>query len=189
MNLISILLTAVIGGNIVLTQFVDITLLRNLRKLDVAFFVGMFMIDITLVSGLLFYGLYHWVLVPMDITFLSFIVSVLVIASVSQLEWWGLKRFFPKWHETYGFYFPLVTTNAVITFVLMTMISGTPTIWDIIVTSVAVPLGFVMINMLMVIYQERLDRTSRIPGPFQGLSITLIILALIAMALVGLGGL
>jgi Na+-translocating ferredoxin:NAD+ oxidoreductase RnfA subunit len=41
----------------------------------------------------------------------------------------------------------------------------------------------------MVIYQERLDRTSRIPGPFQGLSITLIILALIAMALVGLGGL
>jgi len=95
MNLISILLTAVIGGNIVLTQFVDITLLRNLRKLDVAFFVGMFMIDITLVSGLLFYGLYHWVLVPMDITFLSFIVAVLVIASVSQLEWWGLKRFFP----------------------------------------------------------------------------------------------
>jgi Na+-translocating ferredoxin:NAD+ oxidoreductase RnfA subunit len=105
------------------------------------------------------------------------------------LEWWGLKRFFPKWHETYGFYFPLVTTNAVITFVLMTLISGTPTIWDIIVTSVAVPLGFVMINLLMVIYQERLDRTSRIPGPFQGLSITLIILALIAMALVGLGGL
>lgn len=189
MNLISILLTAVIGGNIVLTQFVDISLLRNLRKLDVAFFVGMFMIDITLVSGLIFYGWVQWVLMPLSWTFLSFISAVLIVALVSQLEFWVLKRFFPTWHEAYGFYFPLVTTNAVITFVLMTLISGTPTIWDIIVTSVAVPLGFVMINLLMVIYQERLERTSRIPAPFQGLSITLIILALIAMGLLGLGGL
>jgi Na+-translocating ferredoxin:NAD+ oxidoreductase RnfA subunit len=82
-----------------------------------------------------------------------------------------------------------VTTNAVITFVLMSFITTSFTFWDVIVSSLAVPIGFVMINMLMVIYQERLDRTSRIPGPFQGLSITLIMLALIAMGLVGLGGL
>jgi len=189
MNIISVILTAVIGGNIVLTQFVDITLLRNLRKLDVAFFVGMFMIDITLVSGLLFYGVYHLILVPMDLTFLSFLFAVFIIALVSQGEWWIIKRFFPKWHEAYGFYFPLVTTNAVIAFVLMTITSTTLSIWDVVVSSLAVPLGFVMINMLMVIYQERLDRTSRIPGPFQGLSITLIILALMAMGLLGLGGL
>jgi electron transport complex protein RnfA len=189
MNLMSVILTAIIGGNIVLTQFVDITLLRNLRKLDVAFFVGMFMIDITLVSGLVFYGFYHLILVPMDLTFLSFLSSVMIIALVSQGEWWIIKRFFPKWHEAYGFYFPLVTTNAVITFVLMSFITTSFTFWDVVVSSLAVPLGFVMINMLMVIYQERLDRTSRIPGPFQGLSITLIILALMAMGLLGLGGL
>jgi electron transport complex protein RnfA len=189
MNLISILLTAVIGGNIVLTQFVDISLLRNLRKLDVAFFVGMFMIDITLVSGLIFYGFYHLVLVPINLTFLSFLSSVMIIALVSQGEWWILKRFFPKWHEAYGFYFPLVTTNAVITFVLMSFITSNLSLWDVVVSSLAVPLGFVMINLLMVIYQERLERTSRIPGPFQGLSITLIILALMAMGLLGLGGL
>jgi electron transport complex protein RnfA len=189
MNFISILLTAVIGGNIVLTQFVDISLLRNLRKLDVAFFVGMFMIDITLVSGLIFYGFYHLVLVPINLTFLSFLSSVMIIALVSQGEWWILKRFFPKWHEAYGFYFPLVTTNAVITFVLMSFITSNLSLWDVVVSSLAVPLGFVMINLLMVIYQERLERTSRIPGPFQGLSITLIILALMAMGLLGLGGL
>ena len=189
MNLMSVILTAVIGGNIVLTQFVDISLLRNLRKLDVAFFVGMFMIDITLVSGLIFYGFYHLVLVPINLTFLSFLSSVMIIALVSQGEWWILKRFFPKWHEAYGFYFPLVTTNAVITFVLMSLTTSNLSLWDVIVSSLAVPLGFVMINLLMVIYQERLERTSRIPGPFQGLSITLIILALMAMGLLGLGGL
>jgi electron transport complex protein RnfA len=189
MNIISVILTAVIGGNIVLTQFVDITLLRNLRKLDVAFFVGMFMIDITLVSGLLFYGVYHLILVPMELTFLSFLFAVFIIALVSQGEWWIIKRFFPKWHEAYGFYFPLVTTNAVIAFVLMTLASTNLSIWDVVVSSLAVPLGFVMINLLMVIYQERLERTSRIPAPFQGLSITLIILALMAMGLLGLGGL
>jgi electron transport complex protein RnfA len=71
----------------------------------------------------------------------------------------------------------------------MTTIPSTLNFWDIIATSLAVPIGFVMINLLLVIYQERLERTSRIPKPFQGLSITLIILALMAMALIGLGGL
>jgi Na+-translocating ferredoxin:NAD+ oxidoreductase RnfA subunit len=71
----------------------------------------------------------------------------------------------------------------------MTLTVSTITVWDVIVSSLAVPFGFVMINLLMVIYQERLERTSRIPAPFQGLSITLIILALIAMGLIGLGGL
>ena len=189
MNFISIILMGLIGGNIVLTQFIDITLLRNLRKLDVAFVVGLLMIDVTLVSGLIFYGLYHWLLIPLELTFLAFLFSVFVVAGVSQLEGWLVKRFFPKLDEQYGFYFPLITTNAVITYVLITTIPSTLNLWDVIATSLAVPTGFVMINMLMVIYQERLERTSRIPKPFQGLSITMIILALMAMALIGLGGL
>lgn len=189
MNLISVILTALIGGNIVLTQFIDISLLRNLRKLDVAFFVGMFMLDITLVSGLIFYGLYHLLLLPLGLTFLSFITAILVIGGVSQGEQWILKRFFPKWHEAYGFYFPLIRTNVVVTFVLISLLTPTTTLLDVIVSSLAVPFGFVMINLLMVIYQERLEKTSRIPSPFQGLSMTFILLALIAMALLGLGGL
>jgi electron transport complex protein RnfA len=189
MNLIHILFMGLIGGNIVLTQFIDITLLRNLRKLDVACVVGFLMVDVTLVSGLIFYGVYQWLLIPLNLTFLSFIFAVFVVAGVSQLEAWLVKRFFPKLFDQYGFYLPLVTTNAVITYVLMTSILTTVNLWDMIATSLAVPLGFVMINMLMVIYQERLERTSRIPKPFQGLSMTLLMLALIAMALIGLGGL
>ncbi len=189
MNLIHILFMGLIGGNIVLSQFIDITLLRNLRKLDVACVVGFLMVDVTLVSGLIFYGVYQWLLIPLNLTFLSFIFAVFVVAGVSQLEAWLVKRFFPKLFDQYGFYLPLVTTNAVITYVLMTSILTTVNLWDMIATSLAVPLGFVMINMLMVIYQERLERTSRIPKPFQGLSMTLLMLALIAMALIGLGGL
>lgn len=189
MNFISIFLMGLIGGNIVLTQFIDITLLRNLRKLDVAFVVGLLMIDVTLVSGLIFFVVYQWLLIPLNLTFLSFLFAVFVVAGVSQLEAFIVKRFFPKLFEQYGFYLPLITTNAVITYVLMTTIPSTLNLWDIIATSLAVPIGFVMINLLLVIYQERLERTSRIPKPFQGLSITLIILALMAMALIGLGGL
>lgn len=70
----------------------------------------------------------------------------------------------------------------------MSLLAPTVTIWDVVVFSLAVPLEFVMINLLMVVYQERLEKTSKIPGPFQGLSITFILLALIAMALLGFGG-
>jgi Na+-translocating ferredoxin:NAD+ oxidoreductase RnfA subunit len=189
MNLWALFLTGLLGGNLVLSQFVDITLLRNLRKLDVAFFVGIFMVDITFVSGILFYGLYHFVLVPNGFTYLGFLLAMLIIALVSQGEQQLIKKFFPTWFERYQFYFPLITTNAVIAFVLMTFTEVNTTIWEVMVSSLAVPLGFVMINLLIVIYQERLEKTSRIPVPFQGLGITFILLALITMAIIGLGGL
>ncbi|MBM3909476.1 MAG: hypothetical protein FJ352_01745 [Firmicutes bacterium] len=189
MNIVNLLLVGLIGGNIVLSQFIDISLLRNLRKLDVALFVGLLMIDVTLVSSVIFFVIYHGLLVPLELTFLSFLFAVFIVAVVSEIEAWIGKRFFPKLFETYGFYLPLITTNAVITFVLMTTIPSTLNLGTILATSLAVPLGFVMINLLLVIYQERLEKTSRIPTPFQGLSITLIILALMAMALIGLGGL
>ncbi len=189
MNLWALMLTGLLGGNIVLSQFVDITLLRNLRKLDVAFFVGMFMVDITFVSGILFYGFYHLILVPNGFAFLAFLSALLIIALVSQLEQVVLKKFFPTWYERYQFYFPLITTNAVLAFVLMTFTNMNITIWEVMVSSLAVPAGFVMINVLMVVYQERLEKTSHIPVPFQGLGITFILLALITMAIIGLGGL
>lgn len=189
MNILTIFLAGLISGNIVLTRFVDISLLRNLKKLNVALFVGFMMMDVTLVSGLIFYGFYHLMLVPFGFAYLGFLSAIMIIAGVSQLEAWIIKRFFPNWYEQYSFYFPLINTNAVIAFVLMTFVNPALGWWDVMVTSLAVPLGFVMINVLMVIYQERLEKTSRIPQPFQGLSITFILLALVAMALIGLGGL
>ena len=189
MNLWALFLTGLLGGNLVLSQFVDITLLRNLRKLDVAFFVGIFMVDVTFVSGIIFYGLYQFVLVPNGFSYLGFLLAMLIIALVSQGEQQLIKKFFPTWYERYQFYFPLITTNAVIAFVLMTFTEMNTTIWEVMVSSLAVPVGFVMINLLMVIYQERLEKTSRIPFPFQGLGITFILLALITMAIIGLGGL
>lgn len=188
MNLLSVIITALIGGNIVLTTFIDITYLRNLRKLDVALFVGFFMMDVTLISGILYFLVYHLFLVPLGFGFLGFLVAVLIIALVAEGERWGIQRFLPSWYEKYGFYFPLISINAVITFVLLQFQGPATSIWDVIVFSLAVPLGFVMINLLMVVYQERLEKLNRVPKVFQGLSMTFILLALIAMALVGLGG-
>jgi Na+-translocating ferredoxin:NAD+ oxidoreductase RnfA subunit len=188
MNILQVIFTAMIGGNLVLTTFVDISLMRNLRKLDVAFFVGLMMIDVAVVSGISYYLIYIIFLGPLGFEFLGFLVLVLLIAGVTSLEAWILKRFLPTWYETYSFYMPLVSVNAVITLTLMQMMTGSWTFWDVVVSSLAVPAGFVMITMLMVIFQERLEKTSRIPKPFQGLSMTFILLALIAMALLGFGG-
>jgi Na+-translocating ferredoxin:NAD+ oxidoreductase RnfA subunit len=188
MNFFPILLTAVIGGNLVLTTFIDISLLRNLKKLDVALVVGLVMMDVAFVSGILYYLLYQWVLVPLGFEFIGFLVIVLLIALVTAIEGWLIQKYLPKWYEKYHFYFPLVSINAVITFTLMQLTTPSWTIWDVLVSSLAVPAGFVIITLLMVIYQERLEKTSRIPKPFQGMSMTLLLLALIAMALIGFGG-
>jgi Na+-translocating ferredoxin:NAD+ oxidoreductase RnfA subunit len=188
MNLFNVIITALIGGNIVLSKFVDVSYLRNLRKLDVALFVGFFMMDVALVSGILYFLVYHFFLVPFGFPFIGFLVAVLIIALVAEGERWGIEKFFPSWYEKYGFYFPLISINAVITYVLLQFQGPTTTLWDVIVLSLAVPAGFVIINLLMVVFQERLEKLNRVPKVFQGLSMTFLLLALMAMALVGLGG-
>jgi Na+-translocating ferredoxin:NAD+ oxidoreductase subunit A len=96
MSWLSILFASLFGSNILLTKFVDIYAMQSLKKLDVAFYVGLFMIDVTVVSSILVYGIYHFVLLPFNLTFLTFLIAVIMIAFVSEIEELILKKFFTK---------------------------------------------------------------------------------------------
>jgi Na+-translocating ferredoxin:NAD+ oxidoreductase subunit A len=189
MSWLSILFASLFGSNILLTKFVDIYAMQSLKKLDVAFYVGLFMIDVTVVSSILVYGIYHFVLLPFNLTFLTFLIAVIMIAFVSEIEELILKKFLPKHYEQYGFYFPLISMNAVITATILLVINPQMDFWTMLAYAIFIPVGFIGVIILMAIYQERFDKLRMTPKAFQGMAITLITLALIAMALLGFGGL
>jgi len=190
MTILTILLSALFSGNILLSKFLDITLVNNLKKLDVALIITFMIIDVAFVSALIYYGLYAWVLLPLNLTFFGFVAMVMIIIIVAEVESAIVLKFFPKYYDQYSLYFPFVTMNALIPLVLMSITGPIlPPLWVVLSNAIALPLGFVMILLLMIVYRERFDSLKRIPRSFQGLAITLLTLALIAMALLGLGGL
>ena len=189
MNLIAILLGGLFSGNVLLTKFLDITLLQSVKKLDGALIILVGMVDVALVSGLIFYPLYTFVLVPFDLAYLSFVVIVVSIALVTEIEELILKRFFQSYYENYSFYFPLISINVVITYSLFFLTESPMDLWSFLLTLIVYPVGIVGVMMMMIVYQERVDKLNRTPLPFKGIGLTLITLALIAMALIGFGGL
>jgi Na+-translocating ferredoxin:NAD+ oxidoreductase RnfA subunit len=189
MNLIAIIVSGLFGGNLLLTKFLDLTLLQSVKKLDVAVIILIGMLDVTLISGLVFYPLYTYVLLPFELGYLSFVVIVVLIALVTEVEEAIVKRFFKTYYENYSFYFPLISINVVITYLALLITVSDVDFWSYIVSLIVYPLGMVGIMIMMIIYQERFDKLNRTPLPFKGIGLTLITLALIAMALIGFGGL
>lgn len=188
MNLISIFLSAILGGNLLLTQFLDISLLQNIKKPNVAIFIGVAMTVITLMTGLMFYPLYLFLLVPNSLGYMSFLLIVILIAFLTEIIQSLVKRYVPKIEDSYGFYFPLISTNVIIAYVVLLLTQTSFAFLPWLMTLIALPIG-VMLSMLMIlVYIERLEKVNRTPLPFKGLAITLILLSLIGMVLVGFGG-
>lgn len=188
MSMIAMFFTAILGGNLLITQFLDISLLQSMKKPSIAIFIGVAMTVITLITGLIFYPIYVWILVPNALTYMSFLIIVILIAFLTEISQSILKTYAPKLEDAYGFYVPLISTNVIIAYVVLLLTQTTFAFLPWIITLLALPLG-VMLSMLMIlVYMERLEKVNRTPLPFKGLAITLILLSLIGMVLVGFGG-
>jgi len=188
MNLIMLIFSALLGGNLLITQFLDISLLQNIKKTNVAFFIGLSMSVVTLITGLIFYPIYTYLLLPNRLGYLSFLIIVILIAFITEIGETLLKRYQPKLDEAYGFYLPLISTNVIIAYIVLLLTSTSFTFLAWVTTLISLPIGVMLTMVMILVYLERLEKVNRTPLPFKGLAITLILLSLIGMVIVGFGG-
>jgi len=59
---------------------------------------------------------------------------------------------------------------------------------EMLVYSIAVPVGYMMVIVIFSIIRTRIDGDKRLPTPFKGNAIALIVVALMALAFAGFGG-
>ena len=65
-----------------------------------------------------------WVLTPLNLTFLTTIIFIFVIASLVQIVETIIKKISPSLYSALGVYLPLITTNCAILGVAMLLIEG-----------------------------------------------------------------
>ena len=209
---VSILLIAIgaaIVNNFVLHFFVGICPFIGVsRRVDVAFGMGCAVTFVITIAALLSWTLTNYVLRPdavlpllltgrsMDLSILSYIVYIFVIAASVQFVEMYVRKFFPPLYKAFGVYLPLITTNCCILFAclnIMAHVSGVENpadrwgLVEAVTYAFCGGLGFTIAIVMMAGIREELDLCD-VPNCLKGVGITLLVAGILSLAFMGFTG-
>ena len=196
MEYIAIAFGAIFVNNVVLNQFYGLCpFLGVSTKKSSALSMGMAVTFVITLSTMIAYAIYNYVLVPYEITYLSTIVFILVIASFVQLVEMFIKRFSASLYSALGVYLPLITTNCAVLGVAIDITVNSekifattaPTFWMVTVYAIGISLGYALIIFLFSAIREEMDAYP-IKRNWEGIPIALITAFIMAMIFYGFGG-
>jgi electron transport complex protein RnfA len=211
--LIQIAIGAALINNFVLHYFVGICpFLGVSRRLGTAFGMGCAVTFVISVAAVLSWVFTYFILRPgaslpvwvwqmvggdpeiqVDLSVLSYIMYIFVIASSVQFVEMFVRRFFPNLYKSFGVYLPLITTNCAILFAcleIMKHLQDPTKLWGLdeaLVFAVGGGVGFTIAISLMAGIREELDMCD-VPEPLKGAGIGLIVAGIMAMAFMGFAG-
>ena len=188
MSYLSILLTAILTANFVLSKFLGICpFLGVSKKLNTAVGMSAAVIFVMALSTAVCYPINN-VLVKNDLEYLQTIVCILVIAALVQLVEIILKKFMPPLYNALGIYLPLITTNCAVLGVVLLNFTEGYTYVESLVNSVGAGLGFMLAMVLFSGVRSRLESCD-VPKFLQGLPIVLIAASIVSLSFMGFTGL
>lgn len=185
----TLFISAVLINNIVFTKFLGMCpILGVSRKTSSALGMGAAVIFVIFGSSVFTYVLYHNVLVPLELQYMDLITFILVIAAFVQFVEMVMKKFSPALYKALGIYLPLITTNCVVLYVTLVNITNGYSFMEMVVYSIAVPVGFTLVLYIFSTIRVRLD-SAPVPEAFKGNPIALIVMAIMAAIFTAFAGL
>ena len=180
MNLISLLFASIITNNVVLTKFLGICpFIGTSNKKKQALYMGLSVMGVVLISNILIYLVYNFILIPTNTTYLRTLTFILIIASIVQILDIILKKF-PKVHKELGSYLPLITTNCAVLGTILISVNRDYNFLETVIFSIGSSLGFLIVIYVFSSIRERLE-ISNIPKCFKGYPIALIVASIMAL--------
>lgn len=211
-NLILIFVGAALINNFVLHYFVGICpFLGVSRRVDTAFGMGCAVTFVISIASFLSWTLTYFILRPgaplptwvwslaseqpgtVDLSVLSYIVYIFVIASSVQFVEMYVRKFFPPLYKSFGVFLPLITTNCAILFAcleIMKHLQEPTALWGLheaLALAIGGGAGFTLAITLMAGIREELDMCD-VPESLKGPGIALIVAGILAMAFMGFTG-
>lgn len=181
MNLISLALTGLLTSNVVLTKFLGICpFIGTSKNKKNALNMGLSVMIVVVLSSIITYFIYNYILVPTDTTYLKTIMFILVIASLVQTLELILKRYFKKIYSSLGLYLPLITTNCCVLGIVLLNIENGYNLVEMLVYSISASLGFILVIYVFASMRQRLEKCN-VPKSFRGTPIALIIAAIMSI--------
>ncbi len=188
-GLLSIMITASLVNNVVLSQFLGLCpFLGVSRKTETAFGMGMACVFVISLASLVTNAIYKFILAPLDLSFLQTIVFIMVIAMLVQFVEMFLKKFVVSLYQSLGVYLPLITTNCAVLGVALNNVTNGYSLLESTICGFATAVGFTIAIVILAGIREKIEFND-IPEPFKGMPTVLLAAGLMAIAFTGFSAL
>ena len=185
---LAIIFTAVLANNIVFSQFLGICPFIGVSKdLQSAFGMGMAVAFVMGLATCATWILQHYILLPLDLTYIQTIVFILVIAILVQMLEIILKKTSPSLYAALGVYLPLITTNCAVLGVAIIVAQKNFGLLHSLVYALATAGGFALALALFAAIRTQLELAD-VPRAMRGEPVALIVAGILAMAFMGFAG-
>ncbi len=188
LQLLIVAFTAAITGNILLTKFLGMCpFLSVSRQVKTATGLGWAVVFVLTGTCILNWVVYWYVLVPLKLEFLRFIVFIIMIAAFVQFIEMVLERYSPVLYQSLGIFLPLITVNCAILGGALFMVIREYRLLPSIAFGFGSGIGWMLAILAMAGIREKL-KPERIPEGLHGAGIALIIVGHMALAFIGFTG-
>jgi len=183
-----ILIAAIFTSNILLSNFLGLcSFLACSRQIGTAVGLGTAVIFVSTCTSVLNYLIYQYLLSPLNLVHLQFIVFIAVIAAFVQFVEMFVERFSPRLYYALGIFLPLITVNCAILGVSLFMIIRNYTFLQAVGFGFGGGVGWALAIILLAGLRQKMGY-SNIPRPFRGVAIAMVITGVMAMTFMGFAG-
>ncbi|CCX66823.1 nADH:ubiquinone oxidoreductase subunit E [Prevotella sp. CAG:1058] len=204
-HIISLFFRSIFVDNMIFAFFLGMcSFLAVSKNVKTSLGLGLAVTFVLLITVPVDYLLQVYVLGPdclvkgVDLSYLSFILFIAVIAGITQLVEMVVERFSPSLYSSLGIFLPLIAVNCAImgaSLFMQQRINLDPansqyigSVWDSVAYAIGSGIGWTLAIVAMGAIREKMQY-SDIPRPLQGLGITFITVGLMAMAMMCFSGL
>lgn len=189
-----ILIAAIFTNNILLSNFLGMcSFLACSSQMATAMGLSAAVTFVTSFTAAINYGIYHGVLVenaPLcraDLTHLTFIIFIAVIAGFVQFIEMVIERFSQRLYYALGVFLPLITVNCAILGACLFLVYREYNFWQSVGYGFGAGVGWAMAILLMAGLRQKMAY-SNVPVPFRGVAVIMIVTGLMAMSFFGFSG-
>ena len=183
-----IFFASIITSNMVLTNFLGMcSYLSVSSEYKTATGLGMAVTMVLTLTTVINWAVYRYVIVPLEIEYLQYIIFIMVIAAVVQILEMIMDRYTPDLHAKLGIFLPLITVNCAIFGVTLFVVIRNYGFLQTLLFGVGSGLGWWLAIDMLAAIREKMAKT-KLPAGMTGTAISFIITGIMAMAFIGFSG-
>jgi electron transport complex protein RnfA len=184
-----ILVSTVLANNFVLVRFLGLCPFMGVSgKLEGAIGMSVATAFVLTVSSVSSYLVHTYLLVPLELQYLSTLSFILVIAVAVQLTETIMRKTSPLLYRILGIFLPLITSNCAVLGVALLNVQEQHNLLQSAIYGFGAAAGFGLVLVTFAAMRERMAFAD-IPVHFRGAPIALITAGLMSLAFMGFSGL
>ena len=188
LNAFIIFIAAIFTSNILLTNFLGMcSFLSVSRDVESSLGLGLAVFFVMTFTTALNYVVYHFILVPLNIVYLQYIIFIIVIAAFVQLTEMVIERFSPVLYYTLGIFLPLITVNCAILGVSLFLVIRNYSFLQSVLYGAGSGIGWLLAILALAGIRQKV-RLNYVPTGLQGAGLSLIITGIMALGFIGFSG-